>query len=141
MAISFTNQISFLFKNKIKIKQWIKDIVTREDKKLGEISYIFCDDNKILEVNKQYLSHDYFTDIITFDYVEKDIISGDIIISIDRVKENSKSFNSSFEDELHRVIIHGVLHLIGYNDKTDKEQQIMREKENECLLILKEKYV
>lgn len=141
MAISFTNQISFLFKNKIKIKQWIKDIVTREDKKLGEISYIFCDDNKILEVNKQYLSHDYFTDIITFDYVEKDIISGDIIISIDRVKENSKSFNSSFEDELHRVIIHGVLHLIGYNDKTDKEQQLMREKENECLLILKEKYV
>lgn len=141
MAISFTNQISFLFKNKIKIKQWIKDIVTREDKKLGEISYIFCDDNKILEVNKQYLSHDYFTDIITFDYVEKDIISGDIIISIDRVKENSKSFNSSFDDELHRVIIHGVLHLIGYNDKTDKEQQLMREKENECLLILKEKYV
>lgn len=141
MAISFTNQISFLFKNKIKIKQWIKDIVTREDKKLGEISYIFCDDNKILEVNKQYLSHDYFTDIITFDYVEKDIISGDIIISIDRVKENSNSFNSSFDDELHRVIIHGVLHLIGYNDKTDKEQQLMREKENECLLILKEKYV
>lgn len=141
MAISFTNQISFLFKNKIKIKQWIKDIVTREDKKLGEISYIFCDDNKILEVNKQYLSHDYFTDIITFDYVEEDIISGDIIISIDRVKENSNSFNSSFDDELHRVIIHGVLHLIGYNDKTDKEQQLMREKENECLLILKEKYV
>lgn len=99
------------------------------------MSYIFVSDEKLLEVNKQFLSHDYYTDIITFDYVEDNVISGDIYISIDRIKENAKKFNVTFDNELHRVIIHGVLHLLGYKDHNPKDEKQMRKEENEALQL------
>ena len=122
---------------KRKIAAWVKLVAQNYGKKIGEIAYIFCDDEKILEINKQYLKHDYYTDIITFDYSEKDKISGDIFISLDTVKSNSEKFNTLYDNELYRVIIHGVLHLCGHNDKTPEEEKIMREKEEEALLQLK----
>ena len=137
MAILFSiEDISFNLKERNKIKQWIKKIVETEGKRLGNISYIFCSDEYLLVVNKKYLEHDTYTDIITFDYTENsEIISGDIFISIDRVKENAKEFKVAFEEELRRVIIHGVLHLLGYPDKKPNEEKIMREKENKALLL------
>jgi probable rRNA maturation factor len=132
--------ISFLFKDtrdtlkeKRKIKSWIKQTVEKRGKRLGDISYIFSTDDYVLSINKQFLSHDYYTDIITFDYDEKDIVSGDIFISIDRIKDNSQKFATSFEEELHRVIIHGVLHLLGEKDKSEQESKKMREQEDKCL--------
>jgi rRNA maturation RNase YbeY len=113
-----------------KTKNWIKKSISTEEKKTGEISFIFCSDDYLLGINRQYLEHDYFTDIITFDYVEDDIISGDIFISIDRVKENATEFKASFQDELNRVIIHGVLHLIGYKDKGVADKNMMNKKED-----------
>ena len=97
---------------------------------LGEVSVIFCSDEYLLQMNKEYLDHDYYTDIITFDYVEKEVISGDLFISLDRIRENAKNFKTSLLKELYRVVFHGVLHLVGYNDKTEEEQKTMREKEN-----------
>lgn len=135
MAVSFSEKCSFRLKNKLKIKRWIKQVVENYGYKLGEISYVFCSDERILEVNKQYLSHDFYTDIITFDYVEKERVSGDIFISIDRVEENAKDFNVTFQQELLRVIIHGVLHLLGFEDHNQEEQQIMRQKENEAIAL------
>ena len=105
-------------------------IPPHEIKKLGNINIIFCSDNYILDVNVKYLGHDYFTDIITFDYCEKDILSGDLFISIDTVRDNAEFYKTEFNDELNRVIVHGLLHLIGYDDHTPEEQKIMREKEN-----------
>ena len=102
---------------------------------MGDINYIFCSDNYLHQINFQYLDHDTFTDIITFDQSDKDQIEGDIFISIDRVHENANERNISFVNELHRVMIHGILHLLGYNDKTPKEKQLMREKEDECLSL------
>jgi len=135
MAISFSCNTKFPFSNRLKTKAWIKQTITLYGKKCGNISYIFEDDNQVLNINKQYLNHDYYTDIITFDYVEQDTINGDIVISTDRIKENAKNFNTSFDNELHRVIIHGVLHLLGFNDHSEKENKIMRQKENEALAI------
>jgi rRNA maturation RNase YbeY len=112
------------------ISKWIKSVASDFNKRVGDISYVLCDDDKILEVNRNYLSHDYYTDIITFDYSEEDLISGDIFISLDTVRSNAEKFNVSFSDELYRVIIHGVLHLCGVNDKTDEEQNIMTKFEN-----------
>lgn len=137
MAISFNFDNSFNLKNRLKIKRWIKQVVENAGCKLGDVSYIFCSDEKILEVNKQYLNHDFYTDIITFDYVEKDRINGDIFISTDRVKENASQFNVDFEEELHRVIIHGILHLLGQEDHTPKKEQQMRKKENEALKLMR----
>lgn len=137
MAVSFNFDNSFNLKDRLKIKRWIKQVVENAGFRLGSVSYIFCSDEKILEVNKQYLNHDFYTDIITFDYVEKDIINGDIFISTDRVRENAKNFNVAFEEELHRVIIHGILHLLGQQDHTPKEEKQMRKKENEALLLFK----
>lgn len=137
MAVSFNFDNSFNLKDRLKIKRWIKQLVENAGFRLGSVSYIFCSDEKILEVNKQYLNHDFYTDIITFDYVEKDIINGDIFISTDRVRENAKDFNVAFEEELHRVIIHGILHLLGQQDHTPKEEKQMRKKENEALLLFK----
>jgi len=117
------------------IKNWIKNCSVNENRKLGDIQYIFCSDDYLLKINKKFLNHDYLTDIVTFDYDEKDIISGDIYISIDRIKENAGIFKVDFNNELLRVIIHGILHLIGYNDKSDSEKKIMREKENYYLSI------
>ena len=113
-----------------KIRIWIKDIIKKEKKTLGDITYIFCDDDYLLERNKEFLDHNTLTDIITFNYCIDNNISSDIMISIDRVKENSITFENSFNEELKRVMIHGILHLIGYNDKSDKEKELMREKEN-----------
>jgi rRNA maturation RNase YbeY len=126
----FYEDIPSLSLQKKIIKKLVKSLIINEKYELGEISFIFCSDNYLLEVNKQYLNHDYYTDIITFDYVENNIISGDLFISVDRVKENADIFKTEFKTELFRVIFHGVLHLTGYNDKTEDERKIMREKEN-----------
>ncbi|WP_029903541.1 rRNA maturation RNase YbeY [Prevotella sp. 10(H)] len=115
---------------------WIKSIATTYGKKTGEIAFIFCSDEKILEINNQYLQHDYYTDIITFDYTEEDIISGDIFISVDTVKSNASQFKTDFIDEIHRIIIHGILHLCGINDKSPKERKHMTECENRALEML-----
>ena len=115
---------------------WIKSVAATHNKKIGSIAYIFCSDEKILEVNNEYLQHDYYTDIITFNYNEGDIISGDIFISLDTVKSNAEQYNADYREELYRVIIHGVLHLCGVNDKTDEEQEQMTKSENEALSIL-----
>ena len=113
-----------------KIRIWIEDVIKKEKKTVGDITYIFCDDDYLLERNKEFLDHNTLTDIITFNYCIDDNISSDIMISIDRVKENSTTFENSFNEELKRIMIHGILHLIGYNDKSDKEKELMREKEN-----------
>ena len=115
---------------------WIKAVAQSYGKKVGDIAYIFCDDEKILEVNRQYLQHDYYTDIITFDYTEGDTISGDLFISLDTVKSNSEEQGTSYEEELHRVSIHGVLHLCGINDKGPGEREQMEAAENKALALL-----
>jgi rRNA maturation RNase YbeY len=110
--------------------QQIEQLIKEENKEAGDISVIFCSDEYLLEMNKTHLNHDYYTDIITFNYVDGKLISGDLFISVDRVKENAVKFEVSFNEELYRVILHGVLHLVGYNDKTGEEKKVMREKEN-----------
>jgi len=116
-----------------RVKLWIKSVVEQRSKVLGELSLVFCSDEYILKVNQKYLDHDYFTDIITFDYCSGSQISGDLIISLDTVLSNSQKFNSSYDTELHRVIIHGVLHLLGYQDKTDSDAKEMRRNEDFAL--------
>lgn len=133
MGISFAFQTTCTLKNRTILKNWIKYTIEKNNKQIGEISYIFCSDEQLLEINKEFLNHDYYTDIITFDYSESDIISGDLFISIDRIKDNAKTLGISYQEELHRVIIHGILHLLGFKDKTDEESQNMRLLENECL--------
>lgn len=118
------------------VKAWIKAVAEGYGKKAGEISYIFCSDEKILEVNRQYLQHDYYTDIITFDYTEGNKISGDLFISLDTVRTNAEAFDTTYTEELHRTIIHGILHLCGINDKGPGEREIMEENENRALAIL-----
>lgn len=118
------------------VSNWIKFVAEGYDCKIGDIAYIFCSDTRILEVNKQYLGHDYFTDIITFDYSEGKRISGDIFISLDTVANNAKEYGVTFDNELMRVMIHGVLHLTGQGDKTDKEFREMKDKENKALSAL-----
>ena len=130
MVSYFLQDIDFVFKHKRLNNSWLKLVAESEIKKLGNINIIFCSDNYILDVNVKYLGHDYFTDIITFDYCEKDILSGDLFISIDTVRDNAEFYKTEFNDELNRVIVHGLLHLIGYDDHTPDEQKIMREKEN-----------
>lgn len=116
---------------------WIKAVVANYGRKVGEIGYMFVDDEKILEVNREYLGHDYYTDVITFDYDEDDTVSGDIVISLDTVRTNAEQFGKSYDDELHRVIIHGILHLCGINDKGPGEREIMEAAENKALAMLK----
>ena len=120
------------------VSAWIKKVAALHGKKVGSIAYIFCDDEKILEVNRQYLQHDYYTDIITFDDSEGDVISGDLFISLDTVRTNAEQVGATYEEELHRVIIHGILHLCGINDKGPGEREIMEENENKALAMLKE---
>lgn len=122
--------------NKTDIRNWVKNVAELHSKRLGPVSYIFCDDNKILEVNKQFLQHDYYTDIITFDYTEGDKISGDLFISLDTVRTNAEQFGQDYNTELHRVIIHGILHLCGINDKGPGEREIMEAEENKALALL-----
>ena len=114
---------------------WIKRVAASYGRKVGEIGYLFCDDEKILEVNREYLQHDYYTDIITFDYDEDDIISGDLVISLDTVKSNAELLHKNYDEELHRVIIHGILHLCGINDKGPGEREIMEAAENKALAM------
>lgn len=117
---------------------WIKNAIDFEGKFMGNISFIFCSDDYLLEVNRKFLQHDYFTDIITFDYVEDNRISGDIFISVDRVKENAVMFSKTFENELNRILIHGILHLLGYKDKEIRDKVVMTEKEDFYLNMLEE---
>lgn len=121
---------------KREVTNWIKTVASGYGKSVGDIAYIFCSDEKILEVNNQYLQHDYYTDIITFDYSEGNTISGDIFISLDTVKSNSEQFETDYKNELHRIIIHGVLHLCGINDKAPRERERMTECENVALKLL-----
>ncbi len=138
MPIKFQSE-NVTFPGTIKKREtanWIKTIAADYGKKVGELSYLFCDDQKILEMNRHYLQHDYFTDIITFDYSEGNSIAGDIIISLETVRSNSQKYQTPFEEELRRVIIHGVLHLCGLRDKNKKEQKEMREAEDKALFLL-----
>ena len=122
--------------SKRKVSNWIKQVAGNHGKRVGDISYIFCSDDKILEVNREYLQHDYYTDIITFDYSEGDVISGDLFISVDTVATNAQKFGEAFNNELHRVIIHGILHLCGIDDKAEGARKIMEENEDNALSIL-----
>ncbi len=138
--ITFNNaDIKFTLAEKKVLKQWIKSTIELKKRKLGELNFIFCSDAYLLEINKQYLNHDTYTDIITFDYSKEDTkqpISGDIYISIDRIKENAEKFSKTIENELHRIIIHGTLHLLGYKDKTKIAKTEMTKQEDLCLKAL-----
>jgi rRNA maturation RNase YbeY len=136
----FKEDTTFNFKNKRDCNRWIKEVlndprIITDKVKLGDINIIFCSDNFILDINNKYLNHNYFTDIITFDYSSENIISGDLIISTDTVRENSVTYNQTFTDELHRVIIHGILHLIGYDDKNKVDKERMRTAEDRALSL------
>ena len=115
---------------------WIESVAATYDRRIGEIGYMFVDDEKILEINREYLGHDYYTDIITFDYDESDVLNGDIVISVDTVRSNAEQFGKSFDDELHRVIIHGILHLCGINDKGPGERELMEAAADKALALL-----
>ena len=128
--IYYHSECDFQLKDDESITKWLKDAISTEGKELGEINYIFCDDQYLLKKNQEYLQHDTFTDIITFDYTDENRLSADIFISIERVKENAITFAVPFENELRRVIIHGILHLIGYKDKSEEDSESMKRKEN-----------
>ena len=138
MAIVFRNEkIKFLPKKKARLETWIISVIRKEKKRAVQIHYVFCNDRFLLSLNKKYLNHTTLTDIITFDYSSKKELIGEIYISIPRVKENAKKFEVEFDDELHRVMVHGVLHLCGYTDKTKKDKAEMRKMEGICLKRLK----
>ena len=126
----FQEDIKFELKQKMQNNRWLKMVAGSEMRRLGAVNIIFCSDDYILDINLKYLQHDYFTDIITFDYCEKDILSGDLFISIDSVRENALYYGTQFTDELDRVMVHGLLHLIGYDDHTEEQKAQMRQKEN-----------
>jgi len=136
MAIYFSNErVEFDLQEPERVKKWISHVVRIRGKRVGEVNYIFCNDAYLIEVNRTYLDHDTYTDIITFDYVAGNIVSGDIFISIERVRENARLFDASFEHELHRVLIHGIHHLLGQGDKNETEAKQMRNLEEESLKI------
>ncbi len=136
-AISFlTEDISFDLNHKENISKWIQNVISEEGKETGEVTYIFCSDDYLHKINLEHLKHDSFTDVITFDYCNENIVNTDVFISIDRVKENAISFNTSFQNELNRVIIHGILHLVGYDDKSDSDKEVIRSKEDFYLSLL-----
>ena len=127
--ITFNFQYPFRFVKRTLYRLWIREMVQSKSKKIGDVNYIFCDDEYLLSINQQYLQHDTYTDIITFDYCEEDILNGDIFISIERVRENAQKFEVSFQEELVRVMAHGILHLCGYKDKKKSEAEEMRKQE------------
>lgn len=135
MISYFFEDTSFVYKGKARNNRWLKLVAESEIRRLGEVNIIFCSDPYILDINLRYLQHDYFTDIITFDYCEGDKLSGDLFISVDSVRENALFYGTEFEEELHRVIVHGLLHLIGYDDHSDAEKKVMRSKENYYLSL------
>lgn len=133
--ISFNYESDFILPNEDIFSNWIRKVITSESYVLGEINYIFCDDDYLHKINLEYLNHDTLTDIITFDNTEGNVITSDIFISTERVADNANDFNVSFQDELLRVMIHGILHLCGYKDKTDIEASLMRSKEDEKIRL------
>ncbi len=135
MISYYFQDTDFKFRDRRKTNEWLKLAAESEIRRIGNISIIFCSDNYVLDINQKYLQHDYFTDIITFDYCEGDRLSGDLFISVDSVRENSVEFGTEFKDELNRVIIHGLLHLVGYDDHTEKDIKLMRSKENYYLSL------
>ena len=135
--ITFNSETSFTLKNHKKLVKWIGDVISSEGFQVGEINYIFCNDSYLNKINQEFLNHDTFTDIISFDYTLGKEVGGDIFISTERVLENAEKFNEVFETELHRVMIHGILHFMGYKDKTKKEKTLMRTKEDENIFRLK----
>ncbi len=134
--ITFNSETAFTLNNETKTSKWIQSIIESEGFEVLEINYIFCDDIYLNKINVEFLNHDTFTDIISFDYSLGNQIGGDIYISVERVRENAENFNVTFENELHRVLIHGVLHYMGFKDKTEKDKKEMRNKEESCLLSL-----
>ncbi|WP_320814234.1 rRNA maturation RNase YbeY [Flavobacterium sp.] len=133
--ISFNYETDFELENEEAFESWIIDIVDSEASAVGEISYVFCDDEFLHKINMEYLNHDTLTDIISFDYTVGNLIQGDIFISIERVKDNAADFNVSFEEELKRVMAHGILHYCGYKDKSDDDAKLMRQKEEEKIKL------
>ncbi|MBQ8127018.1 MAG: rRNA maturation RNase YbeY [Prevotella sp.] len=132
-----TENVAFPKIRRRETTQWIRRVAQTYGKRVGEVGYLFCDDEKILEVNREYLQHDYYTDIITFDYCEGDTLNGDLVISLDTVRSNAELFHKDYAEELHRVIIHGILHLCGLNDKGPGERELMEAAENRALSLLK----
>lgn len=137
MISYYFEDTDFVFKGKTKTNKWLRLVAESEIRRIGDISVIFCSDNYILDINQKYLGHDYFTDIITFDYCDGDKLSGDLFVSVDSVRENSIEYGTDFKEELSRVLVHGVLHLIGYDDHTDEDIKMMRSKENYYLSLEK----
>lgn len=135
MISYYFEDTDFTFKGKTLNNKWLRLVAESEIRRVGNVSIIFCSDNYILDINQRYLGHDYFTDIITFDYCEGDRLSGDLFISVDSVRENSIEYGTDFMDELYRVIVHGILHLIGYDDHTEGDIAVMRSKENYYLSL------
>jgi len=129
--ISFNYETEFELQNEPDFSKWLSSVILSENKKEGEINYIFCDDNYLLEINQQYLDHDTLTDIISFDYSVGNEINGDIFVSVERVKENASDYKVTFHEEIQRVLVHGILHYCGYKDKTESDERIMRSKEEE----------
>ncbi len=133
--IEFHYKTDFLLENEEKFSDWLNKVILSENGELNQVDYVFCSDEEVLEMNEKYLNHYTYTDILTFDYTEGKVIGGDIFISIDRVRDNADQFNISFEEELLRVMAHGVLHLFGFKDKSEEEISIMRRKENEKIQL------
>jgi len=129
--ISFNYETEFELHNEPDFSKWLSAVILSENKKEGEINYIFCDDDYLLEINQQYLDHDTLTDIISFDYSVGNEINGDIFVSVERVKENASDYNVTFQEEIQRVLVHGILHYCGYKDKTESDELVMRTKEEE----------
>jgi len=137
--ISFNYETDFELSNETAISEWLSNVIISESKKEGDINYIFCDDEYLHKINVEYLDHDTLTDIISFDYSIGNELHGDIFISVERVADNAKDFNVSFDEELKRVLVHGILHYAGYKDKSEEDELKMRQKEDEKLLIYKSK--
>ena len=138
MVRYYFEDIKFQYKSRRFNNAWLRCVAEREQCRLGDLNIIFCSDPYLLNINLQYLGHDYYTDIITFDYSEKPVVSGDLFISIDTVRDNASFYGAGFDEELHRVIVHGLLHLVGYDDHTDADIAQMRLKENESLSLRQE---
>ncbi len=133
--ISFNYEIEFELQNEVKYEEWIAEVIESEDKSEGEVNYIFCDDEYLHKMNVEFLDHDTLTDVISFDYTMGSLISGDIFISVERVRDNAADFKVDFDDELRRVMAHGILHYCGYKDKTEEDSQLMRSKEDEKIAL------
>ena len=138
--ISFNYELEFSLENEANISNWLSEVILSENKKEGEINYIFCDDDYLLEINQQYLDHDTLTDIISFDYSVGNELHGDVFISIERVRDNAADFKVAFDQELKRVLVHGILHYCGYKDKREEDEKLMRQKEEEKMKMFHVKH-